>query len=149
MTELPSAARLPAFPNSAPLRIARPVNRQFAGFWFYAKPPQGQHNRNRALYPPEFIEATISQVNGVVSGKYRARYRIVDRAISPDVNFSFTAAGAGPQIVCPWTGPGGAKGELTLKLTSDNSLRIDWTASELGTQQGLDAGTAVLTRRIE
>ena len=49
----------------------------------------------------------------------------------------------------PWTGAAGAKGELTLKLTSENSMRIDWTASELGTQQGLHSGTAVLTRRIE
>ncbi len=149
MTELPPASRLPALPNSTSLRIERPVNRQLAGFWFYAKPPKGQHNRNRALYPPEFIEATVSQQDGVISGKYRARYEIVDRAISPDVNFSFKTTQTGPQIVCPWTGPGGARGEITLKLVSENSLRIDWTASELGTQQGLDAGTAVLTRRIE
>jgi hypothetical protein len=28
-------------------------------------------------------------------------------------------------------------------------MRIDWSATELGTQQGLNSGTAVLTRRIE
>jgi hypothetical protein len=32
---------------------------------------------------------------------------------------------------------------------SDNSVRIDWAASELGSQQGLASGTAVLTRRID
>jgi hypothetical protein len=36
-----------------------------------------------------------------------------------------------------------------LKLTSGNSMRIDWIATELGSQQGLGSGTAVLTRRIE
>ena len=106
-------------------------------------------NKNQALYPPEYIEATITEESGVIHGRYRSRFQIVDRAISPDVNFTFTGTPNGPQFNCLWTGAGGAKGELTLKLTSENSLRIDWTASELGTLQGLNSGTAVLTRRIE
>jgi curved DNA-binding protein CbpA len=149
MTELPSTPGLPALSNSAPPRIERQANRQLAGFWFYAKPKEGQMNKNQALYPPEYIEATITEESGVIHGRYRSRFQIVDRAISPDVNFTFTGTPNGPQFNCLWTGAGGAKGELTLKLTSENSLRIDWTASELGTLQGLNSGTAVLTRRIE
>lgn len=125
------------------------VNRRLAGFWFYARPHQGQENKNKGLYLPEFIEATISEENGIIHGKYRSRFQIPDRAISPDVNFSFTGTPNGPAITCPWTGPGGARGELTLRLTADNLMRIDWTSFDLGAQQGLASGTAVLTRRVE
>jgi len=149
MTELPSAPKLPALANSAFPRIERPANRQLAGFWFYAKPKEGQVNKNEALYPPEYIEATIAEEGGVIHGRYRSRFQIADRPISPEVNFTFTGTPNGPQFNCLWTGAGGAKGEMTLKLTSENSMRIDWTASELGSQQGLSSGTAVLTRRIE
>jgi len=149
MTELPAASKLPVLANSTLARVERPTNRQMAGFWFYAKPQDGQTNKNQALYPPEFIEATITEEGGVIHGRYRSRFLIVDRAISPDVNFTFTGTPNGSQCNCQWTGAAGARGDLTLKLTSDNSLRIDWTTSEIGTLQGLSSGTAVLTRRIE
>jgi len=125
------------------------VNRHLAGFWFYTKPARGQQNINQALYPPEYIEASITEENGVLRGKYRSRFVIADRAISPDVNFSFSGTVNGPTITCPWTGAGGARGEVTLTLLPNNSMRVDWTASAMGNQQGLSSGTAVLTRRIE
>jgi len=155
MTELPSAARLPAFSNSAfsnaaTPRVENPATKKLAGFWFYAKPPLGQHNKNQSLYPPQYIEVTINEENGVIYGRYRARFEVTDRPISPDVNFTFTGpSNSGSQAGFPWTGSGGAKGDLTLKLVTENSMKIDWTAAELGTQLGLDGGTAVLTRRIE
>jgi curved DNA-binding protein CbpA len=145
----PRPAVVPALPP--PSRSLRPLGsdpHQFAGFWFFAR--SSQTNRTINLYPPEFIEATLTEQNGVVYGKFRSRYRIVDRAISPDVNFEFSgtpsAAGA---ITSPWFGPGGAKGQLTLQLTSENDIKIDWTASEVGHVQGLVSGTATLTRRLE
>jgi hypothetical protein len=154
ITELPSAPKLPfpvntGLPRPTAQNAERPANRQLAGFWFYAKPPLGQFNKNQSLYPPEYIEATITEENGNVRGTLRSRFQIVDRAISPDVNFTFAGTQNGAQFSSPWTGAGGARGEMTLKLTSENSLRIDWTASELGTQQGLNSGTAILTRRIQ
>jgi len=149
MTELPSASKLPVLSNSAAPRIEKAANRQLAGSWFYAKPPDGQANRNQALYSPEYIEATITEEGGVLHGRYRSRLPIVDRATSRDVNFTFIGTPNGTQCNCRWTGMAGARGELTLTLTSENSMRIDWTASELGTLKGLNSGTAVLTRRIE
>jgi curved DNA-binding protein CbpA len=152
VTDPQPTPRLSVLANVAPLaRVERPLapNRQLAGFWFYARPPLGQMNRNQALYPPEFIEATLLEEGGTLRGTFRGRYQIADRAISPDVNFTFTGTQNGSQMVCPWFGPGGAKGDITLKLTSENTLRIDWNASELGSQLGLNSGTAILTRRIE
>jgi hypothetical protein len=136
-----------ALTTRATVLISGAPIRPISGFWYYSRPPQGQHNTNRSLYLPEYIEATISDENGAIHGKYRARFQTADRAISPDVDFSFSGpSGTGSY---PWTGPAGAKGELTLKPISENSLRVDWTATDLGTQQGLASGTAVLTRRIQ
>jgi hypothetical protein len=150
MTELPSAARLPVLSSTSVPRVENPATRKLAGFWFYAKPPLGQRNKNQSLYPPQYIEVTITEENGIVSGRYRARFEVADRPISPDVNFTFTGpSSSGSQSGFPWAGSGGAKGDLTLKLVSENSMKIDWTATELGTQLGLEGGTAVLTRRIE
>jgi curved DNA-binding protein CbpA len=149
MTELPTAPRLPVLANAGLPRIEHPAIQRFSGFWFYAPPPDGQTNKNKSLYLPEYIEATITEENGMMHGRYRSRFVIADRAISPDVNFTFGGTPSGTQCTCQWTGAGGARGELTLKLTSENAMRVDWIASDLGSQQGLASGTAVLTRRIE
>jgi curved DNA-binding protein CbpA len=137
-------------PVNPPPRAAKPPGadpHQFAGFWFFAKPSQPPRNRN--LYPPEFIEALLTEQNGVVHGRYRSRYQIVDRAISPDVNFEFTGSPGGPVLTCAWSGQGGAKGQITLHMTDENSIKVDWTASELGSEQALASGTATLTRRLD
>ena len=151
VAELPSApaAHAPALPVPTAARAEKPANHQLAGFWFYVKPTLGQMNKNQALYPPEYIEATIVEDGNGLRGSLRARFEIVDRPISPDVNFTFTGTQNGAQATGPWTGGGGAKGEITLKLLSDNSVKIDWLASNLGTHPGLSSGTAILTRRIE
>jgi hypothetical protein len=65
------------------------------------------------------------------------------------VNFEFTGTPNGLGLACPWTGPGGAKGRITLKISSDNRMQVDWKTSELGSMQGLVVGTATLTRRMD
>ena len=127
----------------------RQLTRPFGGFWFFVK---GQEDKkNPQLYPPEFIEATIVEQNGQVRGHYRSRYRIVDRDISPDVTFDFngTVNLASNTVTADWTGPGGARGELVMKLVSEHSMKVDWSADRLGTIQGLTSGTASLTRRLD
>lgn len=153
MTELPGTLP-PVTPASAPVltppsstRIATVPPKALTGFWFYLRTPEDK--KNPGLYPPEFIEATISELNGQVKGRYRSRYRIVDRAISPDVNFEFTGRVSGNSVAATWTGPGSAHGEMTIRLLSDNSMRVEWTANQLGSLQGLTAGTAALTRRLD
>lgn len=157
ITELPFAP-FPPPPAPGPSRTStsriaapKPASpaRPFAGFWFYARPAPAQRFKSSTLYAPEFIETTITEQNGTIRGKYRSRYKIVDRAISPDVTFEFSGTANGSTVVCPWNGPGGSKGELTLKIAGENGLSVDWTTTELGSIQGLVTGTAILTRRID
>lgn len=144
----PAAANPPSAP-SPDNSTARIFSRQLAGFWLYVRPKEGQQNRNRALYPPEFIEVNIQEKNGFIAGKYRARYRILDKAISPDVNFEIWGKENEGRCACVWRGIGGARGQINLQIIGENTMKFDWTAAELGTQQGLSSGTANLTRRAE
>ena len=152
MTELP-LAKLPAFGDSTPGHAENLESRNIAGVWFYVKPLHAEdsaEDKVKASWQPDRIEARILEQDGKIYGKYRARFHVADPVVSPDLNFAFTGAlGAGPQFTFPWTGVGGAKGELAVKVISANSLRIEWHATQPGVQQGPDAGTAILTRGIE
>lgn len=117
----------------------------FAGTWFYPIPRGPSHSGS--LYPPEYIETVIVEEGDWLRGRYRALYRVPDRAISPEVVFRFEGHSEHGTAVLPWTGAGDARGEVRLRLLSGNSLEVSWTAAELGTQMGLVTGTAVLIRR--
>jgi hypothetical protein len=141
----PASASLPLLPEfTAPSDVVTPPNR-FAGFWVY--PHTKEPNRDRTLYPPEFIEASIVERDGGIHGKYRARYRISDRAISPDVNFEFEGTPALPLATFPWRGEGGSHGQVRIKMVSENEIEVVWSATELGQSLALASGTAVLMRR--
>lgn len=143
--ELPPS--LPGALTAAPLTIAVPARSHLAGQWLWTKPRAS--NRDKTLYPPEFIETTIVEQNGSLHGRYRARYQVADRAISPNVNFEFDGKASGAAAQLAFLGEGGARGEVRIKLISDNSIEVKWSASDLGKSLGLSAGTAVLVRKTE
>jgi hypothetical protein len=133
-------------PTAAPVAAAAPAvekPKSFAGMWFYAK--QNAPNKNKALYPPEFIETMIVEENGSIHGRYRARYRITDKAISPDVRFEFDGKVSGESAQVAWRGDGGSRGEAQIKLITGTSMEMKWSATEMG-PLGLQQGTAVLVR---
>jgi curved DNA-binding protein CbpA len=144
---LPEAAamELPPVLPAAPLAIPAPARSHLAGQWLWTKPRAS--NRNKALYPPEYIETTIVERNGSLHGRYRARYLVADRAISPNVNFEFDGKATEPSAQLAFLGDGGAKGEVRIKLISDDSIEVKWSATDLGKSLGLSAGTAVLMRK--
>ena len=137
------AAAFVAVPPPAP----RPIPRGLAGNWFYA--PSKVAEAAEALYPPEFIEMVISTEGRVLSGRYRARYKVSDRAISPEVVFQFRGRASGERADLEWTAGGGGRGRVELRLLSEHRLEVTWSASTLGTSLGLASGTAVLMRRLE
>lgn len=137
-----------AAPQLAPMPAAPDIRPQnpLLGTWVYRKP--NTPRKNKELYPPEFIETVITEENGEVRGRYRARYEVLDRPISPDINFQFEGKLSGDSANLPWSGAGGAKGEVVLKLMSDHSLKVDWVASQLGAF-GFYKGTAVLVKQSD
>ena len=148
LTELPVSQ--PPVPHLDPVIAPRaPAKPTLAGFWFYTPPKKPEKGESQPLYKPDFIEATIVEQDGVVKGKYRSRLEVTDRAANPEVVFTFAGRPNGVTLTCPWVGQGGARGEVTMKMTSDNSMRLDWAASEMGSQLAMASGTAILTRRVD
>jgi hypothetical protein len=99
------------------------------------------------VYRPEYIELRITGNAGGVHGRYRARYRVPDQAISPVVAFEFRGqpdAGA-----LNWNGSGGSSGEIKLRLLSGGTMEVSWVATSLGEELGLISGTATLVRKLE
>jgi hypothetical protein len=117
-----------------------------SGTWFY-RPPETP-SKNKDLYPPEFIETSITEENGQLRGTYHARYKVPNRPVAPDVSFQFAGAFSGDSGSLPWSGSGGSKGEVTITLMANHSLRIDWVANQLGAL-GFYRGTAVLVKRAD
>ncbi len=134
-----------ALPPAQPARDMSP-SRRFAGKWLYV-PPSARAGR-QDLYPPEYIELTIDEQAGVLRGRYKARYRVADKAISPFVSFQFEGRAEAAGASFPWTGPGGAAGQVTLKLSSESALHVSWSADRLG-ELGLVSGEATLVRKQE
>jgi len=127
-----------------------PPRSNLAGDWLLVAGPAIE---SKGFYPPEYIELRLTDHLGVLTGKYRARYRIPDRAISPNVSFEFE----GPAIEIPgadgtrlpWTSPDGSRGEVTLRLLNSGNLEVNWVVRSLGNELGLISGTATLVRKID
>jgi len=122
-----------------------PPNPGWNGDWVYVP---GIHDAGNTLYPPEFIQLRITQDGSQLHGRYRARYMVSDRAISPAVNFQFDGT-PDSEGVLSWTGPGGASGQVHLQMTSNGMLQVSWEADQMGNELGLISGKAFLIRRLE
>ncbi|MCW5981940.1 MAG: DnaJ domain-containing protein [Bryobacteraceae bacterium] len=136
----PVRLEAPAAPVAAlEHRVAPPLS----STWLYIPRPVEQPSRE--MYPPEHIEVSITEENGRIRGRYWARYRIADRAISPEVFFRFEGE-VNSEGRYGWIGRGGSRGEVRLRVTGDDMLEVSWLASELGKQMGLGSGQALLVR---
>ena len=138
-----SASLVDPLPTPPPLQTAEARNpaTHFGGVWFYTR----RSGADKKLYAPEFIETQITEHDGQVRGRYRSRYRVTDRAISPSVNFDFSGQAVGTSAQMPFVRDDGARGEVHLRLISDRELELAWTSSGSG-NPALTSGTAVLVR---
>jgi curved DNA-binding protein CbpA len=143
---LPAQAIPLDIPVPARTELAPPQRPRWSGAWVYNQQHRDEKG-SKGLFPPEFIETSISEVNGHIRGQYHARFKVADVHISPDVDFRFDGMVSGMSGRCSWTGTGGAKGEVELRMLSDAALEIIWAATDLGKSMGLASGTAVLNRK--
>ena len=146
--EEPAPVRATAAPAANPVAALwpRPASPSMAGSWLFVPTPD---TKSAGLYPPEYIELRMMEDAGVLRGRYRARYRVADKAISPTVAFEFEGRGSNDEAKLPWTGAGGAKGEVTMRLLESGVLEVTWEAHRMGAELGLISGTATLVRKLD
>jgi hypothetical protein len=121
-----------------------PPSGSLEGTWLFSP---ARRATDEKMYPPKYIEMKIFVEDGIMYGRYRGQYEVHDQPISPNVNFSFK--GKPTQTKFTWSGPGGSKGDVELKLLTPRTVRVDWKTEETGPGLDLVAGTAVLVRRAE
>ncbi|MGA2153551.1 MAG: DnaJ domain-containing protein [Bryobacteraceae bacterium] len=134
-------------PKVEPPRAAfRASEASFAGNWFYA--PETGSKPDPNLYPATYVEFILADENGSLVGNYRAKYRIPDQAISPEVQFRVQGKSANAKSCkLAWTSDDGAQGEAELTLRSSNQMNVTWWTTVFGRRAALSSGVAVLIRQ--
>jgi hypothetical protein len=134
---------LPALPLSVPVPAA---TNPYPGLWVYANSGPSRDEAKVRTYAPEFIELRIRNCGDMLCGAYRARYRIPDRPISPDVSFTFQGPLSANPKTLPWRAGDGSQGTVDLKITGPDALQVDWRVTSFGAHLALGSGVAVLAR---
>ena len=138
---------IPVRADSTLAKTAVPAVSRLAGHWYYV--PDSQNTSAGGVYVPEYIELRLIEDGATLRGRYHARYRVTDRAISPEVTFQFEGPGGFNAAQFPWTGAGDAKGDVALHLVSADQLEVTWNTRRLSADLHLASGTAQLIRQRE
>jgi hypothetical protein len=133
-------------PSGKPVRADVQVS-AFAGRWLYS--PSAGSPLESGQYPATYVELSLVEENGILSGEYRARYKVSDRAVSPEVSFSTRGAlAADRSATLDWVSRKGAKGKAQLTLRIPNVMHFAWWTTEFGSDKSaLGSGSAELIRQ--
>src|ERR1035437_2305299 len=95
----PQPPSAPAFDRAAePVVSATPVS-SIAGEWLFVSSSDA---KAAGLSPPEYIELRVTESSGILRGRYRGRYHVNDKAISPTVSFQFEGRPGYGETKLPW-----------------------------------------------
>jgi hypothetical protein len=131
-----------------PLQSMPPVRLEsfFVGRWLYS--PQAGDVDDSVKYPAVYVELLLAERDGELSGDYRARYKIPDQAVSPEVVFKVRGkAGSATAARFTWVAVDNATGTAEMALRDPGVLCVTWWTNQTGRQATLASGTAVLIRQ--
>ena len=134
------SSRIAAVPQPVRTGCAR-----FSGVWVLPKP---KITPVSSAYTPEAVDLVVSEREGGIQGRYRARYPGMGTVEAPVVHFYFEGKCQDDMVNAVWNAEGG-KGEIQLRLKADTTLQLVWTLPEAGTSRGPTSGTLLLVRRRE
>lgn len=117
---------------------------RLAGIWVL---PQPKVIEAASAFNPEAVDLIINAQQDTVQGRFRARYPGMGAPDPPMVRFYFEGKLADDVANATWNGEDGSKGEIQLKLSSDNALQLVWSTTQTGKQSGPDSGILALVRR--
>lgn len=127
--------------------IAAPkAQKGFGGVWVL---PKSSGVLPNSSYAPASADLIVTENAGLLEGRFRARYPTMGRTEPTIVHFYFEGKPETNVANLNWTGDGGAKGDIQLRLISQNSLELVWSATEMGREAGPGSGTVLLLRKRE
>ena len=101
-----------------------------------------------SAFTPESVDLILSAQQDSVQGRFRARYPGMGAPDPPMVRFYLEGKIQDDVANATWVGEDGSKGEIQLKLASDNALQLVWSTTQPGKQSGPDTGTLALVRKF-
>lgn len=111
------------------------------GEWVYV-PSQSDGGRP-GFYPPEFIDLKLFSTESGLRGQYHAKYRVSDRPIPPEVNFTLSPSGTNKFL---WQAANGSRGTFKISSIDASSIRVEWKTTVYSHGLALTAGTATLRK---
>jgi hypothetical protein len=117
--------------------------RRFSGVWVLP-----ELTASSSAFTPEAVDLILNEQQGAIQGRYRARYPGMGTPEAPMVRFYLEGKSQGNVANATWSGVGGSKGEIQIKLASDDALQLVWSTTQPGKQSGPDSGTVALVRKI-
>lgn len=145
--ESPATASLSAKPELADaLTQPQSAAPSFSGNWFFV--PDSVGPLTPGAYAATYMEFLLTEDHGNLSGSYRARYKVPNLAVSPEVFFQ--AQGRIPPVGSAklnWISPDGARGVVELTLLGRNGMNVAWWTTQSGPIAALASGTARLIRQ--
>ena len=136
------------FLSSRIAAVPQPVRNgcsRFSGVWLLPKP---KITPVSSAYTPEAVDLVVSEREGGIQGRYRARYPGMGTVEALVVHFYIEGKCQDDMVNAVWNAEGG-KGEIQLRLKADTTLQLVWTLPEAGTSRGPTSGTLLLVRRRE
>jgi len=124
---------------------AAPGSSHFNGVWAL---PAGKVAVPASAYTPESVDLILTAQQETVAGRFRARYPGMGAADPPMVRFYLEGKIQDDVVNAVWSGEDGSKGEIQLKLSSENALQLVWSTTQPGKQSGPDSGTLALVRKF-
>ena len=124
---------------------SRSGSARFNGTWVLAEPKVTSVNSSLAPLAADLI---VSEVRGTLQGRYRARYPTIGRPEALTVRFYLEGKCPSPDVAnVTWMGDAGAKGDAQLRLASDHTIEMVWSATDLGGQTIPSSGNVTLARK--
>jgi hypothetical protein len=116
----------------------------FSGVWVL---PASKVPPIASAFTPESVDLVLSAQQEGIQGRLRARYPSMGAPDPPMVRFYFEGKLQDDFANATWNGEDGSKGEIQVKLTSENTLQLVWSTTQAGKQTGPDSGTLALVRK--
>ena len=121
-----------------------PGSSHFNGVWAL---PVSKVAAAPSAFTPESVDLILTAPQETLTGRFRARYPGMGAPDPPMVRFYLEGKIQDDAANAKWVGEDGSKGEIQLKLASENALQLVWSTSQAGKQSGPDSGTLALVRK--
>jgi curved DNA-binding protein CbpA len=132
----------------APLRPEeiRPAHRGagLVGLWRYGRSGQGQ--ALPGSFEVQEVEVGITRQFGEIYGYYEGRYVVPQGRAPTEVSFQFSGTMQNESARTTWSSNDGSRGEIALRMLSEDSLEVVWVASHLGRPGRVASGRITLAR---